>query len=295
MKTHPKNSHQVHHQQGEFEGEGGTSLFYQAWRPTSHDLSKDKPVLVLIHGMAEHSDRYQFPVHYFTEKDFTLYAMDLRGHGNSGGRKAYAESLDQLIDDIEIFLKLVVKKEKGKKIFLVGHSFGGQLVLNYGIRFSDQYPHPLSGIIVSSPNIRLRLQIPRIKLLLAPILSRWAPTLALANELDPSLVCRNNDVVEAYRTDKKVLKKITARLAHAILENQLKILTLVREFRVPCLLMHAGEDQICCPSGTKDFFKKIPIRDKKLIIYDELYHELFNEEEREKVFRDMEKWIEERI
>ncbi len=280
----------IDHQTGYFRGAGNTRLFFQRWRPAGKAKNR-RTVLVLVHGLAEHSDRYQFPVGYFTPRGFSIYAMDLRGHGGSGGQKGYAESLDQLLEDIRLFLGKVREAEGGKKIFLIGHSFGGQLVLNYGVR----HPAGLTGMIISSPNIRLKMPLPLIKRLMAPILSRALPRLALGNELDSTLVSHDPKVVEAYRDDPRVQKKITTRLADLMLGNQLEMPSLAGKFRVPCLLMHAGDDRICDPEGTREFFEKIPIHDKTLKIFDGFYHELFNEVDREKVFKTMEGWIEKRI
>ena len=277
----------IHHDRGHFTGAGGLDLFFQSWRPAR---ANKKPVLAFVHGMAEHSERYQNPVTYFNGCGFGVYAMDLRGHGNSGGRRVYAESMDELLKDIRLFVEHVRRREKGKKIFLVGHSFGGQLALNFGVHF----PEDVDGIIVSSPNVQLRVKLPLIKRLAAPILSRLLPRIALGNELDPSMVSRDPAVVEAYRSDPKIQRKITTRLADIVLENHLRILDLARKFRVPCLLMHAGDDVICHPQGTEEFFKRIPIRDKTFKLYEGFYHELFNEIGREQVFRDMEEWIVER-
>lgn len=270
------------HKTGKFQGAGGLSLYYQHWK-----VEDPKAVLVFIHGMAEHSDRYHYPVGYFSKRDFSIYAMDLRGHGESEGKRAYAERFGDFLEDIRLFLEKIKKENPKKKLFLIGHSFGGQLVLNYGVHF----PKGLEGIIVSSPNISLKLKIPFIKRLMAPVLSSLIPTLTLKNEIDPSLVCHNLEVVEAYRTDPKVGRKITARLGDLVLANQQIIMDLALRFHTPCFLMHAGDDQICSPEGTKEFFDKIPIKDKMLKIYDGLYHELFNELEREKVFNDMENWL----
>ena len=274
------------HSTGHFTGADQLNLYYQCWNSGKSGNS----VLVFIHGMAEHSDRYLFPVNYFSRKGYTVYVMDLRGHGNSEGRRAYADSMSQLLEDIHCFLKMIREKEPGKKIILVGHSFGGQLVLNYGA----SHRNGVAGLIVSSPNIRLKLKVPFIKLLAAPILSRALPTLSLGNELDASLISHDREVVEAYRKDPKVLHKITARLADIVLENHLKIMEYAKKIKVPSLMMHAGDDQICDPEGTREFFDKIPGRDKSLKIYNGYYHELFNEVERDKVFRDMEAWIEKR-
>lgn len=290
-------SQDIHHELGTFKGAGELDLFIQSWTPkkppkNGKAVAPIKPaVIALVHGMAEHSGRYKFPVEYFTRRGYTVYAMDLRGHGESGGRRSFAESMDHLVEDIRRYMDRVRKHEKGKKIFLVGHSFGGQIVLNYGAR----HPEGLSGIIVSSPNVSLKVRIPIIKRLAAPILSKLVPKLALGNELDPSMVSKDPHVVEEYRKDKKIQKKITTRLADIVLENHLHILELAKRFRVPSLLMHAGEDVICSPEGTRRFYDNIPIRDKKMKVYDGFYHELFNEIGRNQVFRDMDLWILKRL
>lgn len=283
-------SRAVHRISGNFDGSDGTELYYQCWKPDGNHHGQ-RGVLIIIHGMAEHSDRYKFPIDYFSQKGFAVYLMDLRGHGNSRGRRSDASSFHQLLDDIQAFLQLVRKREKGQKIFLIGHSFGGQLVLNYGIRS----PEGLDGIIVSSPNIRLKLKLPFVKVMLAPVLARLLPTLSLSNELDSSMVSHDLEVVRSYDQDKKVQRAITTRLANLVLNNQKKLISLAKNFHVPSLLMHAGDDQICSPEGTKEFYEKIPIHDKQLKIYKGFYHELFNEVEREKVFHDMEAWLEKRI
>jgi alpha-beta hydrolase superfamily lysophospholipase len=281
----------VKHTTGDFETSDGVKIFFQCWSPQGASGKPAHAVLTIVHGMAEHSDRYDFPIEYFTKLGFTVYAMDLRGHGSSGGRRAYADSFQQLLQDIRLFLKTVRKKEHGKKVFLIGHSFGGQLVLNYGARFPDD----LAGIIVSSPNIRLQLKVPFIKRLFAPVVSRIFPTLTIGNELDATTISHDAEVVKRYREDKRVARKITTRLADITLGNQLEMMNLAARFHVPSLLMHAGDDRICSAEGTKDFFHKIPIQDKSLKIYDGFYHELFNEVGRDKVFKDMENWLEKRI
>jgi acylglycerol lipase len=291
------NQADIQHETGKFKGAGDLDLFIQSWTPKKPQkngkaVAPLKPaVIALVHGMAEHSGRYGFPVRYFTKRGYTVYAMDLRGHGESGGQRSYAESLDDLVEDIHRYVDRIRRQEKGKKIFLVGHSFGGQLVLNFGAR----YPESVAGIIASSPNVRLKVRVPIVKRLAAPILSRLVPRLALGNELDPSMVSKDPEVVEAYRRDKKIQRKITTRLADIVLENHLHILELAKVFRVPSLLMHAGDDVICSPDGTRRFFENIPIRDKRFKIYDGFYHELFNEVGRNQVFRDMELWILKRL
>ena len=279
---------------GTFEAPDDLELFYRVWFPdTLPEGKKTKAknsVLVFIHGMAEHCGRYEFPIQYFTERGYTAYAMDLRGHGDSKGRRGFALSMNQILEDIRSFLNLVKKKEKNKKVFLIGHSFGGQLVLNYGAMHSNH----VDGILASSPNVRLKLAVPKIKLLLAPLLAKVWPTLALGNDVDAKGLSHDPQVVRDYQEDKKVFHTITTGLGNIILQNQQKMDLLAANFQVPCFLMHGTEDPICDPEGTRDFFKKIPAKDKTIKLYPGFFHEIFNEIGKEKVFKDMESWLKER-
>ncbi len=277
------------HETGHFKSHEGTYLYFQSWTPEIQKEELKKGVLIFIHGMAEHSGRYQYPVQYFTSRGYTVYAMDLRGHGKSHGRRAYAESMHQLTEDVRVFVKHVKSCEGArKKYFLVGHSFGGQIVLNY----TTHYPDDVDGVLVSSPNLKLKLPVNFIKRVMAPVLSRVLPRLPLGNDLDPSFVSHDETVVRNFERDPHVLRKITAKLGDIVLENYLTVMDLARKYKAPIFMMHAGADLICCPTGTKEFFKRIPHKKKNLKIYKGLYHEIFNELGREKVFRDMEVWIE---
>ena len=202
-----------------------------------------------------------------------------------------ADSIDDCLQDIRLFLKFVQKREGRKKIFLVGHSFGGQLVLN----LVSGAVNGLAGAIFSAPNIRLALPVPLWKRLAAKWLSIFLPRLALGNELKPEDLSHDPDVIEAWKIDPQIQTKITLRLGQLILENQDRLPALASQVRVPCLFMHGGDDPICSPQGSKDFFKEVAAPDKTLKLYKGFYHEIFNEIGREKVFRDMEKWIDERI
>jgi acylglycerol lipase len=269
------------HSTGHFKGNRGLLLYYQAWR-----VAQPKKVLVFVHGLGEHSGRYQHPVSYFTGHGYTCYAYDHQGHGCSEGQRAYVSTFRGYISDLMKFLKFVSEKEKNKEIILIGHSMGGQIVLNYGAQYSD-----VVGIIVSSPNVKVA-NVPVAKVMAAKIMTWLAPRLPLANEVDPTKLSHDPKVVEAYVNDPLVYRKITVRLAAEILTNQEKMDTVARDFRVPCLLMHGGDDEVCDPNGTEQFFQNILIQDKELKIYEGLYHEIFNEKERAQVFRDMEVWIE---
>ena len=277
----------IHRESGEMKGERGSGLFYRSWRPRS-----SKAMLVFVHGLSEHSGRYIQTAEYFAGVGFAVYLFDLRGHGQSPGRRGDIETLGDFIEDIDTIL-VRARREETAPAFLIGHSFGGQLVINYAAGIGRS--RALRGMILSSPNIRLKVRISALKQKAVRVLTGVAPTLPLLNEIPAEGLSRDPRVVEEYLGDPLVQRKVTARLGTAILRNQREILELASSIQIPSLLMHAGADQICSPEATREFFQKIPIEEKTLKIYEGFYHELFNEPEKKGVCRDVAAWIEKRI
>ncbi len=254
-----------------------------------------KAVLIFVHGLNEHSGRYSNPVNYFSKKGYTLYLFDHRGHGKSDGLRSFVDDFDHYLHDLDEFIKLVAEQEKKKgdtpKIFIVGHSLGGQIVLNYVGRFKSV----LAGWMTSSANIQVAIKIPRLKKIVALQMARAFPRMSIPNDIDPKWISRDQHVVRAYKSDPLVSKKVTLKLIAAILNNQKEILDLAPKVRLPGLIMHAGDDHICALDGSRKFFEKLGTSDKQLLVYDGFYHELFNEFGKEKVFADMEEWLEAHI
>lgn len=257
-------------------------LFYQEWK-----AKPAKGVLIFVHGLNEHSGRYGNPVRYFVKQGYTLYLFDQRGHGKSDGLRSHVDHFDSYLKDLDEFTRFAALREKGKKIFMVGHSMGGQVVLNYVGRLKP----PLAGFITSSANIRVAVKIPWLKKYLGLNLVRFLPRFHLEGEIDPQWISRDPEVVRDYKRDPLVSKKMTLGLITELIKNQRTLLNLAPKVKIPGFLMHSGDDHICAKEGTEAFFKKMGAKDKKLKIYDGFYHELFNEYGREEVFRDMEEWL----
>ena len=273
-------------QAGYLQGALGTRLFYQRWR-----APQPKATLLIVHGLGEHSSRYSFPVEYFVPLGFTIYGFDHRGHGQSDGPRAYAPNLRVFLEDIRHVLALVQKEEKDRPVFIVAHSFGGQLAANYGL----SYPNGQKGIIFSSPNIGLAMPVPPLKAFLGRRLASLFPQFLVTNEIDPAWVSRDPEVVEAYREDPMVCKQISLKLADLILENQNNLIGWAPQFKAPALFMHGGADKVCSPEATRTFYKHAGSTDKALKVYKGYFHEIFNDIGREVVFKDMETWIRERL
>lgn len=257
----------------------------------SYPAKRPKGVLLFVHGLNEHSGRYSHPVKYFSERDYTLYLFDHRGHGKSDGLRSFVDNFDTYLKDLHHFTQMVAEAEKGKKLFMIGHSMGGQVVINY----VEKYKNPLTGFLTSSANIETAVRIPWLKKKFCLALAQFAPRLSVTNEIDPKWISRDKEVVREYKKDPLVSKKITLKLAAEIIENQKGILKLADAIRLPALIMHAGDDHICKAEGSKKFFRKLASSDKALKIYDGFYHELFNEIGKEKVFADMDHWLEKHL
>lgn len=271
---------------GKIKTADGKKLFYRCWPGKSN-----RPVLLFVHGLGEHSGRYRHPVAFFGRLGYTMYAYDQRGHGRSEGRRAYAERFARLLGDLEQVLGFIKKREGKKKVILVGHSFGGQVALTYASR----HPNGISGLITSSANIRLRMPVPYLKKKVGRLLAYVIPTFTMNSGIEPSYVSHDPKEVEAFEKDPLINKEITVRMADLMFDNQDRLLAIARQVKVPCLLMHGTEDPISDPKGSEDFYRACSVKDKQLKLYPGLYHELFNEIDKLTVFRDMREWIEARV
>ncbi|MBX7148249.1 lysophospholipase [bacterium] len=259
-------------------------LYYQYAEP-----KKDtKAVLIFVHGLNEHSGRYQNPTQYFTKKGYAVYLFDHRGHGKSDGLRSYVDNFEHYIKDIHEFVQFVAKENKGTGLFIVGHSLGGQMVANY----VAQYPEKLSGFVISSANIETAVPISALKKYLGNKLASYLPRFKLKNEIDPYLISRDEGVVKAYVADPLVSKHITLKLASEILTNQESIYEKAAQITLPALILHGDKDKICACEGSEKFAEKLKSNDKKLVIYKGAYHELFNELDKEKAFQEMERFFE---
>lgn len=257
----------------------------------AHINPTPKAVLIFLHGLNEHAGRYGYPIDYFS-KNYSLYLYDQRGHGRSAGRRAFVDSFQDYVKDLARFVALVANKEPGRKIFLIAHSMGGQVALNY---LGTHSQAPLTGFVTSSPNIRIAWKVSRFKKALALKIANCFPRLRVLNEVNPKWISRDKAWVRSFVLDPLVNKIMTINLAKEIIMNQEHLVDLAANIHLPALMLHAGDDHICSPQGSRDFFANLGSQDKTLKIYYGFYHEIFNDPEREQVFGDIEKWVKDRI
>jgi alpha-beta hydrolase superfamily lysophospholipase len=204
------------------------------------------------------------------------------------------ERFEDFSTDIEVFLTQI-RGGQGP-FFLLGHSFGGQLVINYlASGPSHSVRKRLRGLILSAPNIRLAMDIPSLKVQASRLLSRLAPRLSLANEVPADFISHDPEIFLAYKRDLLGGRRMTSRRGNLLLRNLEGIMACAGRIDLPSLLLHGSEDRITSPQATREFFGKIPVEDKTLKIYEGFYHEILNEIGKERVLSDISEWILKRI
>ncbi len=275
------------HHTGTFDGHKQPRLFYQYWLPEV----ETRAVLIVIHGLAEHSGRYSNLVDYFVPRGFAVYAFDHQGHGRSPGRRAHIERFSDFVDDLEIFCELVHQQQPDLRRLLIGHSMGGAIALAHAVSGRCR----CEGLILSAPSLKTNAEVPALLVAISGLLSRWTPTLR-AVKLEAAAISRDPQVVAAYENDPLVFRgKITARLGRELLDAMTNLQQRCATLNLPLLILHGTADRLTHPAGSEILLARAGTRDKTLKLYPGFYHELFNEPGREIVFADMEEWLQQRI
>jgi alpha-beta hydrolase superfamily lysophospholipase len=274
------------HTEFKFKTFDGLQLFGQSWQP------EDQPraVVCLVHGMGERSGRYAHVADALTQAGYVLFTFDIRGHGKSSGPRGHTPSYEALMKDISSLLEVANKQFPQLSSFLYGHSLGGNLVLNYVLRYQPQ----LKGVIVTGPWLRLSFEPPAFKIILGKMTNQLCPAFSQKSGLDTKVLSHDPEVVHAYENDPLVHDHISARMFIGIYQSGQWALEHASEFSLPLLLMHGGADSITSSIASREFTDKI-IKNCTLKIWDGFYHEIHNELEKEEVFKFLIDWLDKQV
>jgi acylglycerol lipase len=271
------------HKEGRFKGYKGLKLYYQYWLPDK----RPKAVLLVAHGLAEHSGRYKNLVNYFVPKGYAVYALDHRGHGRSEGTRSYIDRFSDYLADLKTFFDKVRKEQGDAKIFLVGHSMGGTIATAYAIEHQKE----LAGLILSGALLTALGGVSPVLLAMAGVIAVLLPKMGVV-VLDASTISRDQAVIDAYVNDPLVFRgKVPARTGAELTKVCKKLPERMPEIKLPMLIMHGSADQLVPQEGSKLLYELAGSKDKTLKFYEGFYHEIFNEPEHKQVFVDMETWL----
>ena len=273
----------VRRSESRFEGADGMALYRRAWLPPT-----PQQALVVVHGFAEHSGRYDELGAWFAARGMAVHALDHRGHGRSGGPRAHLDAFEHLPDDLAVFVELVRREHPDVPVTLVGHSMGG-LVVSALVSRGDA---AVDGAVTSGAALALSDGISRARIRAARALRRVAPRLRLTAGLDPNGLSRDPEVVRRYLDDPLVFRKMTTAFAAELLSAVERVGRLRDDLHLPLLVLHGEDDPICPPEGSRALFARARTPRSALRLYPKLRHEIFNEPEREEVYADVLAWLE---
>ena len=275
----------IDNEKGTFEGAEGLEIFWQTWKGTA----PARAVVVLIHGAAEHSGRYGYVVDRLVPAGFPIFSMDLRGHGRSEGDRMVIDRMGNALADIDQLVTRAREEVPGVPLFLLGHSMGGAIALEYALCHQDR----IDALALSAPAADMDTASFQVRLV-SHVLTRVVPKLGVF-EVDSSAISRDPAEVEAYDNDplvprEKLPARTIAEMANAISRFPVRL----QSFHKPLLVMHGGEDRITSDRASRMVDENAASEDKTLIIYDGYYHEIFNEPEAERArpIGDLLAWFE---
>lgn len=258
------------------------NIFSRSWLP---DMAP-KAVICLIHGLGEHSGRYDIWANRFVADGFAIYACDLTGHGRSEGRRGGVKNHKTLISDVDHLIKYTARKHPDIPLVVYGHSMGGALALSHFIR-----KHPsIDGLIVTSPWLELALTLPPIKKLMCSVMSFLFPSLQLHNGLITDYLSHDPQVAVNYEKDPLVHNRISVKL---FIESQASgnfVLRNKHKVNVNLLLMHGTSDKITSCHATKKFARNTASL-THLKLWEGMYHELHNETQKDQIYTYINEWL----
>ena len=263
---------------------GTSHLFMQSWLP--EDV---RARVLLVHGLGEHCGRYEYVAQRLLERGFAVHAIDHYGHGKSDGHRGHVERFSVFLDGVDALISAIRADDEGESpLFLLGHSMGGLIAAHALIENQAAF----RAAVLSGPAFKSDAAPPAIVVMLLRAVSALLPTVPILG-LDPAGVSRDADVVAAYVRDPLVHHgKVTARLVAEMSAAMQAALARANEVELPLLVMHGEDDVLTSPDGSREFVDAAGSEDKTLKLYPGLYHEIFNEPEKDVVIGDMRDWLE---
>jgi alpha-beta hydrolase superfamily lysophospholipase len=267
-----------------FDGVGGVRIVYDVWTPNTEPTG----VVILCHGYAEHARRYDHVAERFGEAGLITYAIDLRGHGRSGGKRVYLKKISDYTDDFHHLVGIATAAYPELKRVVLGHSMGGGVVFTYGVEHPDDY----AAMVLSGPAVYAQDAVSSVMIVVANVLGSILPGLPV-EDLPADAVSRDPEVVAAYEADPLVHHgKLPAGIAKALIGVGSTMPQRAAALTAPLLVVHGGQDKLIPVDGSRRLIECVGSADVNLKVYPELYHEVFNEPERAVVLDDVVSWIE---
>jgi alpha-beta hydrolase superfamily lysophospholipase len=264
-----------------FTGVGGTNIVYDHYEPEGAPTG----LALVVHGVAEHAGRYRHVAEVLLGLGLRVVAPDHRGHGRSGGKRLLARDLAEFTADLETLRRLELVE--GRPTYLLGHSMGGEIALDYALNHQDV----LAALVLSAPAVLPGDDINPVLMKVAKVLGKVAPGLP-GQKLSSASISRDPAVVKAYDEDPLNYRgALSAGIGGAMLRTMDTFPSRLPSLKLPLLVLSGTEDKLVNPEGARLVERLAGSTDKTLKMYDGLYHEVFNEPEKELVLGDLRDWL----
>jgi len=258
-----------------------TALFGQYWKPQIA-----KAVIVLVHGMGEHSGRYKESVIPFLLKgNYAVVAYDLFGHGKTKGKRGNCSGYNALLDSLELAIDKAQTLFNNLPVFIYGHSLGGNIVINYALKRQPK----IKAIIATSPFLRLAFKLPKWKVALGKLLFHVFPSITLPSEIDVEAISTIPSQVQQYIQDPLVHDKISPNYLFPVIEAGEYAITNAYKLNVPIFITHGTADRIIDFKGSVAFCKHSKVSDLKL--YQDCFHELHHDICAQEMIKAIVNWL----
>lgn len=259
--------------------------------PALHGLCWPAPnaraVVALVHGHGEHIARYDHVGQALNQAGIALLGHDLIGHGDSPGKRGHFPSYDQVLDSLEALLSQAQRLYPGAALFLMGHSMGGNLVANFGLRRRPA----LAGVILSAPWLELAFAPSALDLTLARLMKGVYPAFTQSSKLDADALSRDVMAVKAYREDPKVHDQVSPGLFLPVVEAGQYALQHAAEWSLPLYAYHGSADRITSPEATERFARSAGGGDATFRLWPDGYHELHHDLDQAAVLQALTAWV----
>lgn len=272
------------HLEGYLTGVRNVELYWQGWRPRGRVTG----VVLLCHGAFEHSRRYKNVVDALVPDGWAVYGLDLRGHGKSHGKKAHVDSFSDWVEDFDRFSREVTGRHPGLPVFVLGHSLGGQIALAY----AHDHPQSLHGLVLSAPYLAAKL--PQIVQDAGKLAAWLLPMVRVPWLVDLSKISKDPEVRRGYEKDPLVYRGgATLAMADIVARQFGSLIEDSRSLQIPVLIQYGALDKIAEPDGSWKLYHAYGSDEKDIIPYPELWHEIYNEPERERQrpLNDLREWL----
>jgi acylglycerol lipase len=273
----------MQHTEGTFRAFDGETVFHQAWVP----VGDARAVVLLVHGLGEHSGRYDHVARALVDAGYAVHALDHRGHGRSSGKRAFVKDYDELLRDLHQLRRLVEQQHPGLPLVVLGHSMGGNIAMGYALGDQDG----IAALVLSGPALQVGDEFSPARLKVFTALAKIAPGLR-PQGLSADAISRDPTVVQAYRDDPLVFTgKISAGLGAALIGAMQSFPDRYEQLRLPVLVLHGTDDQLADVAGSRVLEARATNADLTAHYYEGLYHEVFNEPEQDRVLADLTSWL----